>query len=182
MYSGVREYVEKHIVWDASEGEIEFQLRPDQAPNTCWNYMQLVGGGFYTDIIFHRIINRLPSNGKRFVAQVGDPTSTGGGGPGYFVDLEASRLPHDFGVLSMAPRPQHQRLAGVRLPFTRRDELSRRLVHRVRPGRPQRGRDRPDRQVAHGSGGPPSQPAAHQVGQAGQRAALRHGAQARRGT
>jgi peptidyl-prolyl cis-trans isomerase B (cyclophilin B) len=101
-YSGIRAYVERNIVWDTSEGEIEFQLRPDQAPNTCWNFMQLAGGGFYTDIIFHRIINKLPQNGKRFVVQVGDPTGTGGGGPGYSIDLEASRLPHDFGVLSMA--------------------------------------------------------------------------------
>ncbi len=33
---------------------------------------------------------------------MGDPTGTGAGGPGYFIDLEDSNLPHDFGVISMA--------------------------------------------------------------------------------
>ena len=33
---------------------------------------------------------------------MGDPTGTGDGGPGYSIDLEPTKLPHDFGVLSMA--------------------------------------------------------------------------------
>jgi peptidyl-prolyl cis-trans isomerase B (cyclophilin B) len=101
QYSGIRAYTLKNIVWETTEGEIEFRLRPDQAPNTAFNMMHLVEGGFYTDIIFHRVINKN-QNGTRFMAQVGDPTGTGGGGPGYNIDLENSKLPHDFGVLSMA--------------------------------------------------------------------------------
>ncbi len=99
--SGVRAYVEQHVVMTTSLGEIEVQLRPDQAPNTCWNFMQLVRDGFYTDIIFHRIIGAR-SGGNDFMAQCGDPTGTGSGGPGYNIDFEPSKLAHDFGVISMA--------------------------------------------------------------------------------
>ena len=60
-----------------------------------------VEGGFYREIEIHRVVDRLDS-GERFVAQVGDPTATGNGGPGFDFDLEKSTLAHDFGVLSMA--------------------------------------------------------------------------------
>lgn len=100
-YSGLRVYTEKHAVFETSEGEIEFRMRPDQAPNTVMNFLKLVDGGFYTDILFHRVIGEREGRAG-FVIQVGDPTGTGTGGPGYFIDLEPSRLRHDFGVLSMA--------------------------------------------------------------------------------
>jgi peptidyl-prolyl cis-trans isomerase B (cyclophilin B) len=99
--SGYRIYTEKNVVMTTSLGEITLRLRPDQAPNTCWNFMELVKGGFYTEVIFHRILG--PQGGRPgFMAQCGDPTGTGSGGPGYCIDLEDSKLPHDFGVLSMA--------------------------------------------------------------------------------
>jgi len=99
--SGLRIYVDKHVTFDTSLGELEFRLRPDAAPNTAWNFRELARQGFFTDIIFHRIVPTLAS-GHPFVVQVGDPTGTGDGGPGYSIDLENSTLPHDFGVLSMA--------------------------------------------------------------------------------
>lgn len=101
IYSGLRVYVEQEAVLQTSYGEIVFRLRPDAAPNTAFNFMHLVQGGFYTNIIFHRVVAALP-DGRPFVIQVGDPSGTGSGGPGYMVDLEKSTLPHDFGVLSMA--------------------------------------------------------------------------------
>lgn len=100
-YSGIRAYVEKYVAFETTQGRIVFRLRPDQAPNTAFNFRHLAEGGYYTDIIFHRIIGAR-SGRPGFVIQVGDPTGTGSGGPGYYVDLEQSRLPHDFGVLSMA--------------------------------------------------------------------------------
>lgn len=100
-YSGIRAYVEKHVLLETTAGDIEIHLRPDQAPNTCWNFRELAEGGFYTDILFHRIIGPAKM-GEPFVIQVGDPTGTGGGGPGYNIDLEQSRLAHDYGVVSMA--------------------------------------------------------------------------------
>lgn len=98
--SGLRTYVDKNVVLETTAGEVEFRLRPDQAPNTCFNFRHLVEGGFYTDIVFHRIVPVGPAG--PFVIQVGDPTGTGMGGPGYMFDLENSKLPHAFGVLSMA--------------------------------------------------------------------------------
>ncbi len=100
-FSGFRAYADKLAVLDTTEGEITFMMRPDAAPNTVFNFMHLVSGGFYTDVVFHRVVAELP-DGAPFVIQCGDPTGGGLGGPGYFVDLEKSDLPHDFGVLSMA--------------------------------------------------------------------------------
>ncbi|MBT02394.1 peptidylprolyl isomerase [bacterium] len=57
-------------------GEIVIELYEDAAPNTVANFVSLAEGGFYKDVIFHRVI-------KGFMAQGGDPTGTGTGGPGY---------------------------------------------------------------------------------------------------
>ncbi len=100
-YSGLRIYREQEVVMETTAGEIVYRLRPDAAPNTAYNFMHLVSGGFYTNIIFHRVVAAL-SDGRPFVIQVGDPSGTGSGGPGYMIDLEKTTLAHDFGVLSMA--------------------------------------------------------------------------------
>ncbi len=101
LLAGVRVYVDRVATMQTSLGDIEFAMRPDAAPNTVFNFLHLAEGGFYTGVIFHRIVAKLP-NGSAFVIQTGDPTGTGDGGPGYAIDLEPSTLPHDFGVLSMA--------------------------------------------------------------------------------
>ncbi len=109
VYSGLRAYPERYLVMETSMGDIQFAMRPDQAPNTVFSFLSLCQGGFYTDIIFHRIKPRHP-NGSPFVIQAGDPlqlkdasdTKAGEGGPGFSINLEPSKLPHDFGVLSMA--------------------------------------------------------------------------------
>lgn len=100
-YAGLRIYSEDYVTFTTTLGDITFRLRPDQAPNTCSNLRELVKAGFYYDIPVHRIVPRLPS-GHPFVVQFGDPTGGGDGGPGYNIQLENSKLPHDFGVLSMA--------------------------------------------------------------------------------
>ncbi|MEO1717250.1 MAG: peptidylprolyl isomerase [Planctomycetota bacterium] len=99
--SGIRAYVEKHAVMETTEGDVTFRMRPDVAPNTVWNFLSLADGGYYTDVIFHRIIGERPGRAP-FVIQAGDPRGEGVGGPGFFIDLERSTLPHTFGVLSMA--------------------------------------------------------------------------------
>jgi len=101
VFSGLRVYIEQEVVFKTTAGEIVFRLRPDAAPNTAFNFMHLAKNGFYTNIIFHRVVAAL-DDGRPFVIQVGDPSGTGSGGPGYMIDLEKSTLPHDFGVLSMA--------------------------------------------------------------------------------
>jgi cyclophilin family peptidyl-prolyl cis-trans isomerase len=95
IHSGLRAWTDRHVVFETTAGEMEFAMRPDQAPNTVLNLISLAEGGYYTDIIVHRII-------PEFVIQFGDPTGFGSGGPGYQFDLERSTLPHDFGVISMA--------------------------------------------------------------------------------
>jgi peptidyl-prolyl cis-trans isomerase B (cyclophilin B) len=82
-------------------GSIEFQLRPDAAPNTAWTIMELVKGGLYRDTIFHRVVAKR-KDGTPFVIQGGDPTGTGSGSAGFSYPLENSPLLHDFGVISIA--------------------------------------------------------------------------------
>lgn len=99
---GYRVYTDKHVLMDTSEGEIEIRLRPDAAPNHAFNFRHLVEGGFYTDIKVHRVIGVADGAEEGFVVQAGDPMGSGGGGPGYNIDLEPSKMLHDYGVVSMA--------------------------------------------------------------------------------
>lgn len=101
MYDGIRAYVDQDIVFETSLGDMRFRMRPDAAPNTAWNIMQLVRGGLYSNTIFHRVV-ATRKDGTPFVIQGGDPTGTGSGGPGFAYPLENSTLPHDFGVISIA--------------------------------------------------------------------------------
>ena len=64
-----------------NKGDITIELFEDHAPNTVANFISLVKKGFYKDVPFHRV---LPG----FMAQGGDPSGTGGGGPGYSIDCE----------------------------------------------------------------------------------------------
>ena len=99
--SGWRVYEEKNAMIKTSEGDIRISLRPDVAPNTVWNFRELAKGELYQNTSFHRIVP-MASKGHPFVIQGGDPTGTGSGGPGYWLPIENSDLPHDFGVISMA--------------------------------------------------------------------------------
>jgi cyclophilin family peptidyl-prolyl cis-trans isomerase len=78
-------------------GEIVTELYAAQAPLTVENFVNLARAGFYDGTTFHRVI-------PGFMAQGGDPTGTGRGGPGYqFGDEFSADLRHDGpGVLSMA--------------------------------------------------------------------------------
>ncbi len=82
---------------ETDKGDILVDLFADKAPKTVNNFVFLAREGFYDDTIFHRVI-------KNFMAQGGDPTGTGMGGPGYrFQDEFDPSLKHDkAGVLSMA--------------------------------------------------------------------------------
>jgi len=99
--SGFRLERDRDVVFETSAGTIRFAMRPDEAPATSRNFVELAASGFYDGTIVHRIVP-ADRNGLPFVIQGGDPTGTGDGGPGYDLALEPSRLPHDFGVVSMA--------------------------------------------------------------------------------
>lgn len=100
-YAGFRVWVDQDAEFDTSLGKIRVRMRPDAAPNTVWNFIKLIEGGYYRDVIFHRVVAKR-ADGNPFVIQGGDPTGTGSGSPGYAFPLEQSPLPHDFGVISMA--------------------------------------------------------------------------------
>ena len=79
-------------------GDFQVELFAAQAPQTVNNFVFLAREGFYNNTTFHRVI-------RGFMAQGGDPTGTGTGGPGYkFADERgALSLKHDrAGILSMA--------------------------------------------------------------------------------
>ncbi len=78
-------------------GDIRLQLFADKAPKTVNNFVFLARQGYYDNTIFHRVI-------AGFMAQAGDPTGTGRGGPGYrFEDEFHPDLKHDSeGIVSMA--------------------------------------------------------------------------------
>lgn len=99
--SGVRLEADRDVVFETTAGTIRFAMRPDEAPNSARNFVELAASGFYDGTIVHRIVP-ADRNGRPFVIQGGDPTGTGDGGPGYDIPLEPSGLEHDFGVLSMA--------------------------------------------------------------------------------
>ncbi len=79
------------------KGDIVIDLFADKAPRTVNNFVFLAREGFYDNTTFHRVIDN-------FMAQAGDPTGTGMGGPGYtFPDEFHPDLRHDSpGTLSMA--------------------------------------------------------------------------------
>jgi cyclophilin family peptidyl-prolyl cis-trans isomerase len=79
------------------KGDIQVHLFADRTPLTVNNFVFLARQGFYDGTIFHRVIGN-------FMAQGGDPTGSGRGGPGYkFKDEFHPQLRHDKpGILSMA--------------------------------------------------------------------------------
>lgn len=91
---GKKSYV---AILKTDAGDITIQLYADRTPLTVNNFVFLARQGFYNGTIFHRVISN-------FMAQGGDPTGTGMGGPGYrFADEFYPGLRHDRpGMLSMA--------------------------------------------------------------------------------
>ena len=79
------------------KGDISIELYPDKAPIAVNNFIFLARNGWYDGVTFHRVISG-------FVAQAGDPSGTGFGGPGYaFVNEISPDLKFDkAGVVAMA--------------------------------------------------------------------------------
>ena len=80
----------------AKGGEFVVQLYPDKAPITVNSFVFLARDGYFDGVTFHRVL-------EGFMAQGGDPTGTGTGGPGYEFVNEDSDLTFDKpGVVAMA--------------------------------------------------------------------------------
>jgi cyclophilin family peptidyl-prolyl cis-trans isomerase len=80
----------------ASGGEFVIQLYPDKAPITVNSFVFLACKKFFDGVTFHRVLDK-------FMAQGGDPTGTGTGGPGYeFVNEKSDLAFNRDGVVAMA--------------------------------------------------------------------------------
>lgn len=82
MQSYSKEYKMKVKIVTA-KGDVNINLLPDKSPVTVANFVNLVKKGYYNGLKFHRVI-------ENFMAQGGDPTGTGMGGPGYQFEDEVN--------------------------------------------------------------------------------------------
>ncbi|MCP5097270.1 MAG: thioredoxin domain-containing protein [Chloroflexi bacterium] len=91
------------VVTMESGDSFSMELYPQSAPETVNNFVFLARAGWFDGVTFHRV---LPG----FVAQTGDPTGTGIGGPGYFIPSEIDpNLSHsEAGMVAMANSGQDQ--------------------------------------------------------------------------
>lgn len=79
-----------------TKGDFIVELYPEKAPLAVNSFVFLAVEGFYNNVEFHRVI-------PGFVAQVGDPSGLGMGGPGYEYANEISDLKFDAeGILGVA--------------------------------------------------------------------------------
>ncbi len=70
------------------KGDIVIQLFPDKAPMAVNSFVFLAREHWFDNMIFHRVV-------LDFVAQTGDPSGSGYGGPGYYYNDEISDLKYD---------------------------------------------------------------------------------------
>ncbi len=82
-------------ILETGKGKIVIELFAKDVPRTVNNFVFLAREGYYDGTTFHRVI-------PDFMAQGGDPTGTGTGGPGYRFADEFTAHKHQIGTLSMA--------------------------------------------------------------------------------
>jgi len=82
---------------ETEKGSFVIEMYPKSAPQTVNSFIFLANEGWFDGVTFHRVV-------ENFVAQTGDPTGTGRGGPGYTIPNEINpELKHDGpGVVAMA--------------------------------------------------------------------------------
>ena len=78
-----------------TEGPIEIELYPGEAPKTVENFTKLASDGYYDGLSFHRVI-------PDFMIQGGCPEGDGTGGPGYTFEDEFNEHKIARGALAMA--------------------------------------------------------------------------------
>lgn len=89
------------ITLTTSMGTIAFETYDADAPKTVQNFITLAQKGFYSNLIFHRVI-------KGFMIQGGDPNGNGTGGPGYAFEDELNPAAESYkqgyikGMVAMA--------------------------------------------------------------------------------
>jgi cyclophilin family peptidyl-prolyl cis-trans isomerase len=80
-------------------GTMDLKIEADLSPIAAGNFVALAECGFYDGVVFHRVV-------PQFVIQGGDPTGTGGGGPGYTIQDEPVTTPYSRGTVAMARTPE----------------------------------------------------------------------------
>ena len=75
--------MEMKVKFKTNKGEVNVKLFPEKSPVTVASFVNLVKHGYYNGLKFHRVI-------EDFMAQGGDPTGTGMGGPGYKFEDEVN--------------------------------------------------------------------------------------------
>jgi cyclophilin family peptidyl-prolyl cis-trans isomerase len=84
------------LLINMEKGQVYLYLLKEDAPLSCLNMIQLSKTGYFAHSVYHRVV-------PAFVAQSGDPTQTGWGGPGYAIRTEVSPQDYDEpGITGMA--------------------------------------------------------------------------------
>ncbi len=83
------------VTIETAKGSIVIKLEADLSPIATGNFAALAGCGYYEGVVFHRLV-------PGFVIQGGDPTGTGGGGPGYTIKDEPVTALYKRGTVAMA--------------------------------------------------------------------------------
>jgi len=89
-------------LFETDEGNITFELFPNDAPNTVNNFTKLIKEGFYDGLAFHRVIPGFMAQGGCPNTRAGSSGMPGTGGPGYNIKCEINSNKHLKGSLSMA--------------------------------------------------------------------------------
>jgi peptidyl-prolyl cis-trans isomerase B (cyclophilin B) len=84
-------------ILETSQGTLQINLLPSEAPNNVANFVSLARRGYYDGLVFHRVV-------KNMLIQSGCPYDNGLGGPGYALRSEAKgqKTLHDQGTVSMS--------------------------------------------------------------------------------
>lgn len=87
---------------ETDKGNLIIELFPEVAPKTVENFIKLSKQGFYNGVVFHRVI-------PNFMAQTGDPTGTGSGGPGYQFEDEINADALGLDKIKISESPYYER-------------------------------------------------------------------------
>ena len=132
-YSGVRAWVDRDILFHTSLGDLRFKMRPDCAPNTVWTIMHLVSGGFYRDVIWHRVVAQSRRISVCYSGR--GPDGDRERGSRILISAGGFRLAARSGGHIHRPvyRPEHERLPNLRLFESAGDGATRSQVCEFRP-------------------------------------------------
>ncbi len=92
------------VKFKTTQGDITIELFENEAPETVGNMISLIESGYYTDLLFHRVMDGFMAQGGGFLIGA-DNKEVKGPGPGYNIECECLKpdtRQHFTGSLSMA--------------------------------------------------------------------------------